>query len=90
MTGVSGRRGWSVLIPAHGAAVLRRESSSDIEVAVFIEYYGPVNLAARTIELYLSTLLGNLQNNVFAAPRPRCNGTGIRRGLHAGLKQNAG
>jgi hypothetical protein len=57
MSGVLGGSGRCVLIAAHGAAVLRRESAPGIEIAMLIKSYGLRNLAVRTIELYVSALL---------------------------------
>jgi hypothetical protein len=45
MTGVAGWGGRYVLVPAHGAAMLSRESACDIEIAMLIEHYGLRNLA---------------------------------------------
>ncbi len=57
MTGVAGWGGRYVLVPAHGAAMLWRESACDIEIAVLIEHYGLRNLAMCTIELCFGAFL---------------------------------
>jgi hypothetical protein len=86
MPAVANCDGRDVFIAADGATVLRREGANDIEVATSIKSYGFGNLAARTIGFLVRASLRDIDNNVFAGPRPGCDPAGIRRSSHAGLK----
>jgi hypothetical protein len=77
MPGVANCDGRDVLIAADGDIVLRREGVNDIEVATPIKSYGFGNLAVRTIGFHVRASLRDIHNNVFAGPRPRCNGIRI-------------
>src|SRR5258708_16068037 len=74
------------LISERRTSVPWRESPRNIEVPVFIELYGLRNLAARTFEICFGAFLGNLQDQMLAAPGSGGN-KGTRRGLRASLKQ---